>query len=136
MLEVVRRTTEASVEEASDGFLPSSLFPEPESAVKPALSTALPQCVKSFAIALAVIAVVSAAPTPVAAGQSPAEFISVIGTDVLQEMRADVPLSQKEDCFGQMLRQDADLDGICRLFLVPIGASRALSSSRSSESFL
>jgi hypothetical protein len=112
------------------------LFHERESAVKPAVGTALAQFVKGLTLALAVIAGVSAAPRPAAAGQTPAEFISVIGTDVLQEMRADVPLSQKEDCFGQMLRQDADLDGICRLFLVPIGASRALSSSRSSESFL
>jgi phospholipid transport system substrate-binding protein len=75
--------------------------------------------VKGFALALAVIAGISAAPRPVAAGQTPAEFISVIGADVLQEMRADVPLAQKEDYFRQMLRQDADLDGISRFVLGP-----------------
>ena len=87
-------------------------------AVKPAVSTALARSIKSFALALTVIAGVSAAARPVAAGL-PAEFISVLGTDVLQEMRADVPLAQKEDYFGQMLRQDADLDGISRFILGP-----------------
>src|SRR5690349_7236095 len=48
------------------------------------------------------VAGVSATPRPAAAGQTPAEFISVIGTDVLQEMRADAPLAQKEDYFRQM----------------------------------
>jgi phospholipid transport system substrate-binding protein len=66
-----------------------------------------------------VIAGISAPPRPVAAGQTPAEFISVIGADVLQEMRADVPLAQKEDYFRQMLHQDADLDGISRFVLGP-----------------
>lgn len=118
MLEVVRHTTEASVERASGGFLPSFLFHQ-QSAVKPAVGNALAQCVKGVALALAVIAGVSAAPRPAAAGQTPAEFIAIIGTDVLQEMRADVPLAQKEDYFRQMLRQDADLDGISRFILGP-----------------
>jgi phospholipid transport system substrate-binding protein len=87
--------------------------------VKPAVSTALARFVNGFALALAVIAGVSAASGPVAAGQSPAEFIGVIGADVLQEMRADVPLGQKEDYFRQMLHQDADLDGISRFVLGP-----------------
>jgi phospholipid transport system substrate-binding protein len=119
MLEAVQHTIEASAEKASDGFLPSFLFHKRESAVKPAVSTALAQCVKGFALALAVIAGVSAAPRPAAAGQTPAEFISVIGSDLLQEMRADAPLAQKEDYFRQMLRQDADLDGISRFILGP-----------------
>ena len=46
-------------------------------------------------------------------------IINVIGADVLQEMRADVPLAQKEDYFRQMLRQDADLEGISRFVLGP-----------------
>jgi phospholipid transport system substrate-binding protein len=58
------------------------------------------------------------APGPVAA-ETPAEFVSVIGVDVLQEMRADVPLAQKEGYFRRMLRQDADLDGISRFVLGP-----------------
>jgi phospholipid transport system substrate-binding protein len=119
MVEAVQHTIETSVEGTSDGLLPSFLFHERESAVKPAVSTALAQFVRGFALALAVIAGVSAAPRPVAAGQTPAEFISVIGADVLQEMRADVPLAQKENYFRQMLRQDADLDGISRFVLGP-----------------
>jgi phospholipid transport system substrate-binding protein len=87
--------------------------------VKPAVGTALARFVNGFALALAVIAGVSAASGPVAAGQSPAEFINLIGTDVLQEMRADVPLAQKEDYFRQMLRKDADLEGISRFVLGP-----------------
>jgi phospholipid transport system substrate-binding protein len=119
MLEMVQHTIETPVEQTSDGFLLSLLFQKRESAVKPAVSTALARFVKGFALALAVIAGVSAAPRPVVAGQSPGEFISVIGADVLQEMRADVPLAQKEDYFRQMLRQDADLDGISRFVLGP-----------------
>jgi phospholipid transport system substrate-binding protein len=119
MLEMVQHTIETSVEEASDGLLRPSLLRECESAVKPVVSTAFARFVKGFALALAVIAGISAAPRPVAAGQTPAEFISVIGADVLQEMRADVPLAQKEDYFRQMLRQDADLDGISRFVLGP-----------------
>jgi hypothetical protein len=129
MLETVQRTIE-NQESSSSGVT------EHESAVKPAVSTTLARFVKGFAVALAVIAGVSAAPRPVAAGQSPADFISVIGADVLQEMRADVPLAQKEDYFRQMLRQDADLDGYLVLFSAPIGVSRARSSGRSSKSFL
>jgi hypothetical protein len=92
--------------------LPSpSFFHERSSAVKPAVGTPLARFVNGFALALAVIAGVSAASGPVAAGQSPAEFINLIGTDVLQEMRADVPLAQKEDYFRQLLRKDADLEG-------------------------
>ena len=91
---------------------------EHESAVKPAVSTALARFGKGFALAIAVIAGVSATSSPVDA-ETPAEFISVLGGDVLTEMRADVPLAQKEDYFRQMLRQDADLDGISRFVLGP-----------------
>jgi phospholipid transport system substrate-binding protein len=119
MLEMVQHTIETSVEKASDGLVRPSLLHECESAVKPVVSIAIARFVKGFALALAVIAGISAAPRPVAAGQTPAEFISVIGADVLQEMRADVPLAQKEDYFRQMLHQDADLDGISRFVLGP-----------------
>jgi len=125
MLETVQHTIE-NRESSSSGVT------EHESAAKPAVSTALAQCVKGFALALAVIAGVSVASRPVAADETPAGFISIIGADVLQEMRADVPLAQNEDYFRQMLRQDADLDGIPRFVLV----SRARSSGRSSKNFL
>jgi phospholipid transport system substrate-binding protein len=119
MLEAVQHTIETSVEEDSEGVSPSFLFHERESAEKPAVSTALAQFVKGLALALAVIAGVSAAPRPVAAGQTPAEFISVLGKDVLQEMGAATSLDQKEAYFRQMLREDADLDGISRFILGP-----------------
>jgi phospholipid transport system substrate-binding protein len=135
MTEAVQHTIETSVEEASDGSLPPSLFhpsgvrpndyessssgiTEHESALKPAVSIGLARFVKSFVLALAVIAGVSAAPRPVAA-ETPAEFISIIGADVLQEMSSTAPLDQKEAYFRQMLRQDADLDGISRFILGP-----------------
>ena len=66
-LEIVQHTIETSVEEASGGFLPPSLFHERLSAVKPAVSTALARFGKGFALALAVIAGVSATSGPVAA---------------------------------------------------------------------
>ena len=91
---------------------------EHESAVKPAASTALARFGKGFALAVVVTAGVSATARPIAA-ETPAEFISVLGADVLTEMRADVPLAQKENYFRQMLRQDADLDGISRFVLGP-----------------
>jgi phospholipid transport system substrate-binding protein len=111
MLEMVQHTIE-NQESSSSGVT------QHESAVKLAVSAALVQFLKGSALALAVIAGASAATRPVAA-ETPAEFISVLGADVLQEMRADVPLTQKEDYFGRMLRQDADLDGICRFILGP-----------------
>lgn len=116
MLEAVQHTIETSVEEASDGFPSPSLH---ESAARPAVSSALAWFVKGAALALAMIAGASAASRAVAAGQTPAEFISVLGADVLQEMRADVPLDHKEGYFRQMLRQDADLDQISRFVLGP-----------------
>ena len=115
MLEAVQHTIETSLEEASDGFPPPSLH---ESTARPAVSSALAQFVKGFALALAVIAGVSAASRPVAA-ETPAEFIGIIGADVLQEMRSTAPLDQKEGYFRQMLRRDADLDQISRFVLGP-----------------
>jgi phospholipid transport system substrate-binding protein len=111
MLEMVQHTIE-NQESSSSGVT------QHESAVKLAVSAALVRFLKGSALALAVIAGVSAVIRPVAA-ETPAEFISVLGADVLQEMRSDVPLTQKEDYFGRMLRQDADLDGICRFILGP-----------------
>jgi phospholipid transport system substrate-binding protein len=97
----------------------SSGVTEHESAVKAAVSTALAKFMRGFALALAVIAGISAASGPVAADETPAEFISVIGADVLQEMRSSASLDQKEAYFRQMLRQDADLAGVSRFVLGP-----------------
>ena len=119
MLEVIQHTIETSVEKASEGVLPSFLFHERESAVKAVVSTALARFVKGFPLVLAVIAGLTVGPRSVAAGQTPAEFISVLGKDVLQEMGAATSLDQKEAYFRQMLRQDADLDGISRFILGP-----------------
>jgi phospholipid transport system substrate-binding protein len=77
------------------------------------------QHIRSCALAVAVIAGVAAAPRPVAAAQTPAQFISVLGTDALAEMRSFASLDQKEAYFRQLLSQDADLDGICRFVLGP-----------------
>jgi phospholipid transport system substrate-binding protein len=111
MLEAVQHTIEDQESSSSGGT-------EHESAVKPAVGAAVARFVKGFALALAVIAGVSAVPRPVAA-ETPAEFISVLGADVLQEMRASTSLDQKEAYFRQMLHQDADLDGISRFVLGP-----------------
>ena len=87
MLDSVQHTSKTSVEEVYEG-LSSSLFHEPvftgawsslgvtqrERELKPSVSTALARLVKGLALALAVIAGVSAAPRPVAAAETPAEI--------------------------------------------------------------
>jgi hypothetical protein len=62
-------------------------------AVKPTANTPLTQFVKGFALTLALIAGVAAASRPVAA-ETPAEFISILGTDVLHEMRSSASSDQ------------------------------------------
>ena len=113
MPEAVQDTIEPWVEEASRGVLLPSLF-----AVKPAVSTVHAWFVKGFVLALAVIAGVSVVSRAVAA-ETPAEFINIIGADVLAEMRSYASLDQKEAYFRQMLNQDCDLDGISRFILGP-----------------
>lgn len=83
-----------SSEGACDVVLPPSL-----SAVKPAVSTSPARFVKGLALAVAMIAGVSAAPGPVVAAETPAEFIAILGTDVLAEMRSYTSLDQKEAYF-------------------------------------
>jgi phospholipid transport system substrate-binding protein len=133
MLEAVQHTVKTSADEASDRSLPALLLhgrifagtwisagvAEHENEVKPAFSTAFAWLVKGCALAIAVIAGVAAAPRPVAAAETPAQFIGILGTDVLAEMRSFAPMDQKEAYFRQMLDQDADLDAISRFILGP-----------------
>jgi phospholipid transport system substrate-binding protein len=90
-----------------------------EHAPKRAVGAALARLIKGVAVGLALAAGVSAGPRPVAAADAPTEFISIVGTDVLQEMRSTASMDQKEAYFRQMLREDADLDGISRFVLGP-----------------
>jgi phospholipid transport system substrate-binding protein len=66
-----------------------------------------------------VIAGEAVAPRTVAADETTAQFIGILGTDVLEEMRSFAPMDQKEAYFRQMLDQDADLDAIPRFILGP-----------------
>lgn len=88
-------------------------------AVKPATSTVFARFARNLFLALAVIAGAAAASPPAAAGETPTEFINILGEDALAEMRSFAPLAQKEAYFDQMLRQDFDLDGISRFVLGP-----------------
>jgi phospholipid transport system substrate-binding protein len=75
---------------------------------------------KGFVLALALIAGVSAAPRPVAADDVVIAFIRDLGSQALEMIRRpDVPLSGKTAYFGELVRQDFDLTGICRFVLGP-----------------
>ena len=82
-------------------------------------TTGLACCARGFAVALALVAGLSVTPEPVAAAETPAEFISILGADALAEMRSYAPLDQKEAYFRQMLHQDFALSRICRFVLGP-----------------
>ena len=84
-----------------------------------AASSGFARFARGFVIGLAIIADVSAAPRPAAAGETPAGFIRILGQEALAEMRSSASLDQKEDYFHQMLRQDFDMDGISRFVLGP-----------------
>lgn len=75
--------------------------------------------VRSLILTLAIIAGAVAASLPAAAGETPTEFIRILGREALAEMRSFAPLDQKEAYFHQMLRQNFDLDGISRFVLGP-----------------
>ena len=62
---------------------------------------------------------VSAAPSPAAAGESPAQFIGTLGDQGLEAIRSAATPAQKVAYFRQMLRQDFDLPDICRFVLGP-----------------
>jgi len=87
-----------------------------------------PRFVRSLTVAIGVITGAAAPSLAPAADQTPAAFISTIGNDALAEMRSTASLDQKLAYFGQM----SIWTGSLVLFLAPIGAPRARSSSKSS----
>ena len=97
----------------------SSGVAEHASTVKPAVSTALAQFVKGVALALAVIAGVSAAPRPAAADDVPIAFIRALGDQAVSVIHSDMQLATKAAYFRQMIDLDFDLTGICRFVLGP-----------------
>jgi phospholipid transport system substrate-binding protein len=89
-------------------------------AVKPAASTAFALFAKGFALAVAVIAGLSAAPRSAAADDAPVAFIRALGGQAVSVIRRpDIPLATKAAYFDQMVRQDFDVTGICRFVLGP-----------------
>lgn len=88
-------------------------------AVKRVAGTAFSSSMKALILSLAMIAGAAVASLAVAAGETPAEFIGALGNAVLAETRSSASLDQKEAYFHQMLRQDSDLEGICRFVLGP-----------------
>jgi phospholipid transport system substrate-binding protein len=88
-------------------------------AVKRVAGAAFPYSVKALIFSLAMIAGAAVASRAAAPAQTPAEFISTLGNAVLAEMRSSASLDEKETYFRQMLRQDFDLEGICRFVLGP-----------------
>ena len=103
-----------------------------QSAAKPVASTRFARFASSSTLALAMIAGLAAASPPAVAGESPAEFIRIVGKQALAEMRSYAPLPQKEAYFRQMLQQDFDLDGISRFVLGPY---RRLASTEQQQDF-
>ena len=98
----------------------SSRATQCQRAVKPAAGTAFALFAKGFALALAVIAGLSAAPRPAAAGDAPVAFIRTLGEQAVSVIRRfDIPLATKASYFDQMVRQDFDVTGICRFVLGP-----------------
>ena len=90
-------------------------------AVKPAASTAIALFTKGLALAIAVIASLSAAPRPAAAADdAPVAFIRALGGHAVSVIRRpDIPLATKAAYFDQIIRQDFDVTGICRFVLGP-----------------
>lgn len=74
---------------------------------------------RTFTLAVWVIAGAAAPSLAPAADQTPAAFITTIGNDTLAEMRSTASLDQKLAYFRQMLSQDFDLDGMSRFVLGP-----------------
>jgi phospholipid transport system substrate-binding protein len=87
---------------------------------KPAASTAFALFAKGLALVLAVIAGLSVGPRSAAADDAPVAFIRALGTQAVSVIRRpDIPLYTKAAYFGQMVRQDFDVTGICRFVLGP-----------------
>jgi phospholipid transport system substrate-binding protein len=81
--------------------------------------TSLVKLVKTIAAAVLLSAGILMVPGTAAAGQSPADFIRVLGTQGLDVIRSNMTLNDKAAYFRQLLRQDFDLTGICRFVLGP-----------------
>src|ERR1700751_324038 len=93
-------------------------------AVKPAASTAFALFAKGFALAVAVIAGLSA-PRSAAAEDAPVAFIRALGGQAVSVIRRpDMPLATKAAYFDQMVRQDFDVTRICRFVLGPYLTAR------------
>lgn len=70
-------------------------------------------------LAFGVIAGAAAPSLSMAADETPTEFIRSGGKELFAEMRSAASLDQKLAYFGQLLRQDFDMDGIARFVLGP-----------------
>jgi phospholipid transport system substrate-binding protein len=81
--------------------------------------TSLVKLAKTVAAAVLLSAGISMAPGTAAAGQSPTDFIRVLGTQGLDVIRSNMTLNDKAVYFHQLLRQDFDLDGMSRFVLGP-----------------
>ncbi len=88
-------------------------------APKGVAATAFPRFLRTCTLAFGVTAGAATTSLATMADETPAEFVSVLGNDVLAEMRSSASLDQKEAYFRQMLGQDFDMDGISRFVLGP-----------------
>jgi phospholipid transport system substrate-binding protein len=84
---------------------------------KPTATTNLATLVKGFVLALAVITGLSAEPHRAGAEDAPVAFIRTLGTQAVSVIRSDLPIASKATYFGQLVRQDFDVPGICRFVL-------------------
>jgi phospholipid transport system substrate-binding protein len=115
--ESLRRTASRLARDQKDSSLRATQY---QRAVKPAATNAFALFAKSLALAVAVIAGLSAAPRPAAADEAPVAFIRALGDQAVSVIRRpDMPLTTKAAYFGQMVRQDFDVTGICRFVLGP-----------------
>ena len=103
-----------------DQRVSSSRATQRQRAAKPAASNTFALFAKGFALALTVIAGLSAAPRSAAAGDAPVAFIRALGEQAVSVIRRfDIPLATRAAYFDQMVRQDFDVTGICRFVLGP-----------------
>jgi phospholipid transport system substrate-binding protein len=90
----------------------------PAGRAKPA-GAGLGMLAKSLALALGVMAGLSGVPRSAAADEASVAFVRTLGTQAVTVIRSAMPPGAKGDYFGQMLRQDFDMKGICRFVLGP-----------------
>ena len=115
--ELLQRTASRLAQDLIDS---SSRATQRQRLVKPAAGTAVALFAKGLALVLAVIAGLSAAPSPAAADEAPVAFIRALGDQAVSVIRRpDMPLATKAAYFDKMVRQDFDVTGICRFVLGP-----------------